>query len=106
MEAPDGPALVIAGAGSGKTRTLTFRVARLLERGIPPEGILLLTFTNKAAREMTRRVEELAGAFVDVRRILGRHLPPRGAHACCASTRTTWASHRPSRCWTARTRGT
>ncbi|MDY7231652.1 ATP-dependent helicase [Hyalangium rubrum] len=71
VEAGDGPALVIAGAGSGKTRTLTFRVARLLERGIPPEGILLLTFTNKAAREMTRRVEELAGGFVDVRRILG-----------------------------------
>jgi DNA helicase-2/ATP-dependent DNA helicase PcrA len=56
-----GPALVIAGAGSGKTRTLTYRVAFLLEQGIPPERMLLLTFTNKAAREMMRRVADLLG---------------------------------------------
>ncbi len=51
----DGAALVIAGAGTGKTRTLVYRVARLVEDGVPPESILLLTFTRKAAREMLRR---------------------------------------------------
>jgi DNA helicase-2/ATP-dependent DNA helicase PcrA len=54
-----GPLLVIAGAGSGKTRTLTYRVAYLVEKGIDPERILLLTFTNKAAKEMLRRVEDI-----------------------------------------------
>lgn len=56
-----GPSLVIAGAGAGKTRTLIYRVAFLLEQGIPPERILLLTFTNKAAREMMSRVTDLLG---------------------------------------------
>lgn len=59
VTAPPGPALVIAGAGSGKTRTLTYRVAYLVENGISPNQILLLTFTNKAAKEMLYRVENL-----------------------------------------------
>jgi DNA helicase-2/ATP-dependent DNA helicase PcrA len=55
----EGPLLVVAGAGSGKTRTLTYRVARMVESGIPPESILLLTFTRKAAQEMLRRAATL-----------------------------------------------
>ncbi len=62
VTAPPGPSLVIAGAGSGKTRTLVYRVAFLLEQGIPADRILLLTFTNKAAREMMRRVADLLGS--------------------------------------------
>ena len=65
VTATPGPALVIAGAGAGKTRTLTYRVAYLLEQGIPEDRILLLTFTNKAAREMMNRVNELLGNDVN-----------------------------------------
>ncbi|MDF1566194.1 MAG: ATP-dependent helicase [Deltaproteobacteria bacterium] len=73
VEAGGGQLLVIAGAGSGKTRTLTYRVARLIESGVRPEEILLLTFTNRAAREMVGRVRELVGEALgaDLRRLWG-----------------------------------
>ena len=58
----DGPLLIIAGAGTGKTRTLVYRVATLIDRGVPPERILLLTFTRRAAHEMLSRAERLVGA--------------------------------------------
>ena len=60
-----GPLLVLAGAGSGKTRTLVFRVARMVEEGIDPASILLMTFTRRAAEEMLQRVEALLGSRCD-----------------------------------------
>ena len=88
VSSPPGKALVIAGAGSGKTRTLTYRVAWLLDHGIDARQVLLLTFTNKAAREMGERVRDLvphdisdlwAGTFHSIgSRILRRHADDLG----------------------------
>lgn len=88
VSSPPGKALVIAGAGSGKTRTLTYRVAWLLDHGVESREVLLLTFTNKAAREMVGRVKELvtrdtsdlwAGTFHSIgARILRRHAEDLG----------------------------
>ena len=87
-DAPGGPMLVVAGAGTGKTRALTYRTARLLERGVAPDRILLLTFTNKAAKEMVERVTRLvpgeaqrvwAGTFHAIaHRVLRQHADRMG----------------------------
>ena len=85
----DGPCLVLAGAGSGKTRTIIYRVAYLIEQGISPENILLLTFTNKAAGEMNKRLSDLvgtksqglwSGTFHSIANRLLRHFAPLVGH--------------------------
>ena len=90
VETIDGPVLIIAGPGSGKTRVLTFRVAHLIEQGIPGENILAVTFTNKAASEIKERIQKLipvnARNFHPSKgRLKGDKLPTIGTfHAICA----------------------
>ena len=81
----NGPCLVLAGAGSGKTRVLTTRIAYLIANGIPSYNILAITFTNKAAKEMKERLEALVPnnfAFVGTFHSLGVRLLRENANVC------------------------
>ena len=92
---PGGPLLVLAGAGTGKTRTLTRRFAWLVEQGMPADELLALTFSAAAAAEMRERLETLLDRAL--RGAARRHVPRLLHRACCATRRSRPGSTRSSR---------
>ena len=100
VEYCDGPQLVIAGAGSGKTRVLTYKIVHLLAHGYEPWRILALTFTNKAAREMRERVEALVGSEVSSSLWMGtfHSISARIHQAECRAYRIQELVHHIRRC--------
>ena len=88
----EGASLVVAGAGSGKTRVLTYRIAYLLQQGVPASRIMALTFTNKAAREMKERVEKLLSTF-NFQPSTARYLAMGTFHSVCTRLIRPFAEH-------------
>ena len=82
----DGPQLVIAGAGSGKTRVLTYKIVHLLAKGYEPWRIMALTFTNKAAKEMRERIQSIVGPAIASKLWWGLSTPYSHAYCVCMPT--------------------